>query len=85
MSIVRTCLSLFGGDTVIVRCSDSFRISMINEPQNDGINKQASSANVISTRADGEVYLNVPYTGVWNFVIDAESSAPEHSIRYLPA
>lgn len=78
MSIVRTCLNLFAGDTVIVRCAHDFHLHLSGE--------RATSGAVITARgSDGEAYLSVPYSGLWSVVLDTKSDAPEHSISYLPA
>ncbi|MEE3649412.1 MULTISPECIES: hypothetical protein [unclassified Brenneria] len=85
MSVIRTCLSLFGGDTVIVRCANAFELQMVNgahatDPQNKNVMQDA-----ISVRAENEIYLTVPYTGDWDLIINAKNDTPEHSITYFPA
>ncbi|MBW7982971.1 hypothetical protein [Enterobacillus tribolii] len=77
MSIVRTCLNLFAGDTVIVRCTHDFHLHLTGE--------RATQSAVITARGNGEAYLSVPYSGLWNVVLDTKSDAPEHSISYQPA
>ncbi|MEH0832786.1 hypothetical protein OI450_10215 [Pectobacterium cacticida] len=85
MSVIRTCLSLFGGDTVIVRCANSFEVQMSNSGQEALPEENRVSLDSIYCHAENEVYLTVPYTGVWNVVIRAKNETPEHSISYFPA
>lgn len=77
MSIVRTCLNLFAGDTVIVRCAHDFHIHLAGE--------RATQGAVVTARGSGSAYLSVPYSGLWNVVLDTKSDTPEHSISYQPA
>ncbi len=85
MSVIRTCMNLFGGDTVIIRCPNTFDIFM-SQAESE-LNKLAEGAreNVISISAEDEVYFTVPYTGEWNLTIHAKNDTPEHSISYFPA
>ncbi|MCG8155265.1 hypothetical protein JMY81_01470 [Brenneria goodwinii] len=85
MSVIRTCMSLFGGDTVIVRCSNSFDLEMINGSHTTGSQNKTATQDAISVSAKGEVYLTVPYTGDWDLIIHAKNDTPEHSISYFPA
>ncbi|WP_409160687.1 hypothetical protein [Pectobacterium sp. B2J-2] len=85
MSVIRTCLSLFGGDTVIVRCANIFEVQMSNGEQEALAEKNSATQDSICRRAEGEVYLTVPYTGIWDVVIRAKNDTPEHSITYFPA
>ncbi|MFT8210153.1 MAG: hypothetical protein ACMZI0_05320 [Symbiopectobacterium sp.] len=82
MSVIRTCLNLFGGDTVIVRCSNSFNIHMSDSTPELNITPEVVQNNSIS--AENEVYLTVPYTGEWNLTIHAKNDTSEHSISYFP-
>ncbi|AOR65166.1 hypothetical protein [Pectobacterium wasabiae] len=85
MSVIRTCLSLFGGDTVIVRCANTFEVKMSNGEQETMAEENSDMQGSICRYAEGEVYLTVPYTGVWDVVIRAKNDTPEHSITYFPA
>ncbi|AIK13933.1 hypothetical protein WCU81_02910 [Pectobacterium atrosepticum] len=85
MSVIRTCLSLFGGDTVIVRCANTFEVKMSNGEQETMTEKNSATQDSICRHAEGEVYLTVPYTGTWDVVIRARNDTPEHSITYFPA
>ncbi|MER0048425.1 hypothetical protein ABRP56_18830 [Pectobacterium odoriferum] len=85
MSVIRTCLSLFGGDTVIVRCANTFEVQMSNGKQETMTEENSATQGFICRHAEDEVYLTVPYTGVWDVVIRAKNGTPEHSITYFPA
>ncbi|MGI8464862.1 hypothetical protein [Pectobacterium punjabense] len=85
MSVIRTCLSLFGGDTVIVRCANTFEVKMSNGEQETMAEANSYTQDSICCYAEGEVYLTVPYTGIWDVVIRAKNDTPEHSITYFPA
>ncbi|MCL2895614.1 hypothetical protein [Brenneria tiliae] len=85
MSVIRTCLSLFGGDTVIVRCANTFDLQMINGSPVTNPQHKTAEKDAISVSAEGEVYLTVPYTGEWDLIINAKNDTPEHSISYFPA
>ncbi|MEC5321383.1 hypothetical protein VSX61_20990 [Brenneria populi subsp. brevivirga] len=86
MSVIRTCMSLFGGDTLIVRCSNAFDLEMISGSHHTtGAQNEAAMQDAISVSAENEVYLTVPYTGDWDLIIHAKNDTPEHSISYFPA
>ncbi|QTF08222.1 hypothetical protein HC231_10110 [Brenneria izadpanahii] len=85
MSVIRTCMSLFGGDTLIVRCSNAFDLQMINGSHTMDTQNKAATQDAISVSAEDEVYLTVPYTGDWDLIIHAKNDTPEHSISYFPA
>ncbi|MCV9877263.1 hypothetical protein [Brenneria izbisi] len=85
MSVIRTCLSLFGGDTVIVRCSNVFELQMVSGEQAESARNQTAMPDMISVSAENEIYLTVPYTGNWDLIIKAKNDTPEHSISYFPA
>ncbi|PWC20681.1 hypothetical protein DDT52_08175 [Brenneria roseae subsp. roseae] len=85
MSVIRTCLSLFGGDTVIVRCPNTFEIQMVNGGKAENDQNQTVTSGAISVSAENEIYLTVPYTGDWDLIIKAKNNTPEHSISYFPA
>ncbi|MDX5626709.1 MULTISPECIES: hypothetical protein [unclassified Brenneria] len=85
MSVIRTCMSLFGGDTLIVRCSNAFDLEMINGSHTTDTQNKAALQDAISVSAEDEVYLTVPYTGDWDLIIHAKNDTPEHSISYFPA
>ncbi|MCG8709981.1 hypothetical protein JHU04_003256 [Brenneria sp. 4F2] len=85
MSVIRTCMSLFGGDTVIVRCSNTFDLEMVNGSHTTDTDHKTAIQDAISVSAENEVYLTVPYTGDWDLIIHAKNDTPEHSISYFPA
>ncbi|MGK9174321.1 DUF1883 domain-containing protein [Yokenella regensburgei] len=81
MALVKASLKLFGGDTVVVRCSENCHIHLMSEKS------QASAAqrDVLSVQNRASAYLAVPYSGIWNVLIDSHSQTLEHSISYVPA
>ncbi|XBS71114.1 DUF1883 domain-containing protein [Acerihabitans sp. KWT182] len=85
MSVIRTRLKLFGGDTVVVHCSEKCKIQLLSE--NQTLNAQAALTfdDVKAVSGQATAYLGVPYSGLWSVVIDAKSESPEHSVSYLPA
>lgn len=85
MSVISTCLNLFGGDTVIVRCPNTFDIHMTQATSDVPCAMNVEQSNNISISAENEVYFTVPYTGEWNLTIHAKNNTPEHSISYFPA
>ncbi|MBG6245017.1 hypothetical protein CS369_10015 [Candidatus Symbiopectobacterium sp. 'North America'] len=85
MSVIRTCLNLFGGDTVIVRCFNTFDIHMSDSTPELQTTPEVMQNNSISISAEDEVYFTVPYTGEWNLTIYAKNDTPEHSISYFLA
>jgi len=85
MSVIRTRLKLFGGDTVVVHCSEECQIQLLPENQQQGNHILAEICDFLNVNKRATAYLGVPYSGLWNVVIDAKSESPEHSVRYLPA
>lgn len=81
MALVKTSLKLFGGDTVVVHCSENCHIHLMSEK------KHAAHAqtDVLSVEGSSSAYLAVPYSGIWNVLIDSHSQSLEHSISYVPA
>lgn len=45
----------------------------------------AAQQDVLSVQNRASAYLAVPYSGVWNVLIDSHSQTLEHSISYVPA
>jgi len=80
MAMVKTSLKLFGGDTVVVRCSDSCHIHLMSAK-----GAASSTADILSVQNRKHAYLTVPYSGTWNVLIDSHSQSLEHSISYVPA
>jgi len=80
MAMVKTSLKLFGGDTVVVRCSDSCHIHLMSAK-----GAPSSNADILSVQNRKHAYLTVPYSGTWNVLIDSHSQSLEHSISYVPA
>lgn len=77
MAMVKTSLKLFGGDTVVVRCSESCHIHLMSVGNAD--------ADVLSVENRDRAYLTVPYSGIWNVLIDSHSQSLEHSVSYVAA
>ncbi|KEA53578.1 MULTISPECIES: hypothetical protein [Mangrovibacter] len=81
MAVVKTTLKLFGGDTVVVRCSDNCHIHLsANDCEQTGID-----AEIMSVQNRNTAYLAVPFSGIWNVLIDSHSQSLEHAISYVPA
>ncbi|WP_114194071.1 DUF1883 domain-containing protein [Edaphovirga cremea] len=85
MPIVRARLSLFGGDTVVVRCSDSCHIHLMCEGESSPKQASRGFGDILGVNDRKTAYLGVPYSGFWNVVIDTNCDSLEHSISYLPA
>ncbi|MFB6412832.1 hypothetical protein [Edwardsiella piscicida] len=83
MSVVHTRLNLFGGDTLIVRCAHRFSVHLASD-ENPHL-QQAAATSSANPSPQGELYLSIPFSGLWNLIIDAQGDAIEHSVRYLPA
>ena len=79
MARVKTSLKLFGGDTVVVRCSERCRIHLVSSTAQ----KQAQ-ADIVTVQ-DDKAWLTVPYTGTWDVLIDSRSQSLEHSVSYVAA
>ena len=80
MALVKTSLKLFGGDTVVVRCSERCHIHLMSDK-----GQAAAQTDVLSVQDRASAYLAVPYSGIWNVLIDSHSQSLEHSISYVPA
>lgn len=80
MALVKTTLKLFGGDTVVVRCSDKCHIHLMSAKA-----CAEEAADILSVEDRSSAYLTVPYSGLWNVLIDSRSQSLEHSISYVPA
>ncbi|WP_413734411.1 DUF1883 domain-containing protein [Sodalis sp. RH21] len=85
MSIIRTRLKLFGGDTVVVHCSEKCNIHLLCENQPSTNHSTLGFGDILGVSDRASAYLGVPYSGLWSVVIDAQSESPEHSVSYLPA
>ncbi|WET42436.1 DUF1883 domain-containing protein [Citrobacter enshiensis] len=81
MALVKTSLKLFGGDTVVVRCSGRCHIHLMS----DSTHAKDTQTDILSVQDRDNAWLTVPYTGVWNVLIDAHSQSLEHSISYIAA
>ena len=79
MALVKTSLKLFGGDTVVVRCSERCRIHLMSSKA-----QQHSQADILTVQ-DDKAWLTVPYTGTWAVLIDSHSQSLEHSVSYVAA
>ncbi|MBJ3815521.1 hypothetical protein F9C28_11415 [Shimwellia pseudoproteus] len=77
MAVVKASLKLFGGDTVVVRCSENCHIHLMS----DG----SSNADIFSVENQDNAYLAIPYSGIWRVLIDSHSQSLEHSISYVAA
>ncbi|MBY6293410.1 DUF1883 domain-containing protein [Enterobacter bugandensis] len=67
MALVKTSLKLFGGDTVVVRCSERCRIHLMSAKA-----QKQSQADILTVQ-DDKAWLTVPYTGTWDVLIDSHS------------
>ncbi|MCS2147530.1 DUF1883 domain-containing protein [Scandinavium manionii] len=81
MAMVKASLTLFGGDTVVVRCSERCHIHLMSAKQQ----AHDIQADILSVQNREDAYLAVPYSGTWNVLIDSHSQSLEHSISYVPA
>lgn len=81
MPVVKASLNLFGGDTVVVRCSDKCHIHLMSESSVRG----RPQTDILSVEDRQSAYLTVPYSGTWRVLIDSHSKSLEHSISYVPA
>jgi hypothetical protein len=80
MALVKASLKLFGGDTVVVRCSERCHIHLMNSKA-----QQKTQADVLSVQNKDNAWLTVPYTGTWDVLIDSHSQSLEHSISFVAA
>ncbi|MBL5920495.1 DUF1883 domain-containing protein [Lelliottia amnigena] len=80
MALVKTSLKLFGGDTVVVRCSERCHIHLMNTKA-----QKSSQADILSVQNKDNAWLTVPYTGTWDVLIDSHSQSLEHSVSYVAA
>ena len=81
MALVKASLKLFGGDTVVVRCSERCHIHLMSEKNH----VKDTQSDILSVQDRANSWLTVPYTGVWNVLIDSHSQSLEHSISYIAA
>ncbi|MGV0175335.1 hypothetical protein ACUYUP_012945 [Enterobacter hormaechei] len=79
MARVKTSLKLFGGDTVVVRCSERCRIHLMSTK-----GQKQSQADILTVQ-DDKAWLTVPYTSTWDVLIDSHSQSLEHSVSYVAA
>ncbi|UMX48653.1 hypothetical protein MJ390_18350 [Klebsiella pneumoniae] len=81
MAMVKASLTLFGGDTLVVRCSERCHIHLMSAKVPGD-----SHVDILSVcRIGTALHLTVPYSGTWNVLIDSHSQSLEHSISYVPA
>ena len=80
MAMVKASLTLFGGDTLVVRCSERCHIHLMSAKAAGD-----SHADIFSVQDRDSAYLTVPYSGTWNVLIDSHSQSLEHSISFVPA
>jgi hypothetical protein len=81
MALVKASLKLFGGDTVVVRCSERCHIHLMSEKNH----VKDTQSDILSVQDRDNAWLTVPYTGTWNVLIDSHSQSLEHSISYIAA
>ncbi|ATF49223.1 DUF1883 domain-containing protein [Citrobacter sp. C348] len=81
MALVKASLKLFGGDTVVVRCSERCHIHLMSEKNH----VKDTQTDILSVQDRDNAWLTVPYTGTWNVLIDSHSQSLEHSISYIAA
>ncbi|MCU6668989.1 DUF1883 domain-containing protein [Enterobacteriaceae bacterium H4N4] len=80
MALVKASLKLFGGDTVVVRCSERCHIHLMNHKAT-----RKTQADILSVQDRDSAWLTVPYTGTWEVLIDSHSQSLEHSISFVAA
>ncbi|WP_416352616.1 hypothetical protein [Edwardsiella ictaluri] len=73
MSVVHTHLNLFGGDTLIVRCAHAFSVHLASD-ENPHL-QQASATASVNQPSYGELYLSIPFSGLWSLIIDAQGDS----------
>ncbi|KNC88826.1 DUF1883 domain-containing protein [Trabulsiella odontotermitis] len=81
MALVKASLTLFGGDTVVVRCSERCHIHLMSAKNR----ASETQTDILSVQNRENAFLTVPYSGTWNVLIDSHSQSLEHSISYVPA
>ncbi|HHW4413577.1 DUF1883 domain-containing protein [Citrobacter freundii] len=81
MALVKASLKLFGGDTVVVRCSERCHIHLMSEKNH----VKDTQTDILSVQDRDNAWLTVPYTGTWDVLIDSHSQSLEHSISYIAA
>ncbi|ANG94947.1 DUF1883 domain-containing protein [Enterobacteriaceae bacterium 155047] len=80
MALVKTSLKLFGGDTVVVRCSERCHIHLRSAQA-----QRQAQVDILSVQNRDNAWLTVPYTGIWDVLIDSHSPSLEHSVSYVAA
>ncbi|MDR3433870.1 MAG: hypothetical protein P4L95_18525 [Rouxiella aceris] len=85
MPSVRARLSLFGGDTVVIRCSEICQILLTCETPAARKTSTIGFADILSIEDQKTAYVGIPYKGVWNVLINSPSDSLEHSITYHAA
>jgi len=85
MPNVRARLSVFGGDTVVIRCSEKCHIHLMCENDTEQQNRHSGFGDVLTVKDQHTAYVGIPYKGLWNVLIDSQCDSLEHSIPYLPA
>lgn len=68
--MVKASLTLFGGDTLVVRCSERCHIHLMSAKVPGD-----SHADILSVQDRDSAYLTVPYSGTWNVLIDSHSQS----------
>lgn len=66
---------------MVVRCSERCHIHLMSEKKH----VKDTQADILSVQNRDNAWLTVPYTGVWNVLIDSHSQSLEHSISYIAA
>lgn len=85
MPIVRARLSLFGGDTVVIRCSEKCHIHLMCENDIERNGRHSGFGDILMVNDQNTAYVGIPYNGTWNVLIDSQCDSLEHSISYMPA
>mgnify|MGYP003609744420 FL=1 len=81
MPVVKASLHLFGGDTVVVHCSNKSHIHLMSDNSATG----KPEADILSVEDKQSAYVTGPYSGKWKVLIDSHSKSLEHSISYVAA
>ncbi|PPK21274.1 hypothetical protein CSC88_25075, partial [Klebsiella pneumoniae] len=73
MAMVKASLTLFGGDTLVVRCSERCHIHLMSAKVPGD-----SHADILSVQDRDSAYLPGPYSGPWNVLTAMQRHSLEH-------
>ena len=81
MALVKASLKLFGVDLGGRRSTKNCHIHLMSEKNH----VKDTQSDILSVQDRDNAWLTVPYTGIWNVLIDSHSQSLEHSISYIAA